>query len=154
MSQNATVDYESLFLVFGTHRIRGRAKGASLSVVYDEDAFQKSVGLDGEGFWIKNGDHGASITVTLQQSARSNRILSLLHIADRSIPGGLMLPLYLREANGTTLAIAAKARIIKQADQTWSDGGETRAWTIGTVNLRGIVGDIATTPLDPNPNPV
>lgn len=150
MAQNATVDYEALFLQLGVHRITGRAKGQSLSVVYDSDAFAKQMGLDGEGFWIKNGDHAATITVTLLQSARSNYILSLLHIADRLTPGGLMLPFYLRESNGRSIAAAAKARIIKPADQTWSDGGETRVWTIGTTNLRGVVGDVLATPLDPS----
>lgn len=153
MADGATIDHEELYVLFGPYRIKGRAKGQSVSVVYDEDAFQKVVGVDGEGFFIKNSDHGATITLTLVQSARSNFVLSAFHLADRLLPGGLMRPLVIKEANGRTLLAASKARIMKMADSTWSDGGEVRTWTISTTNLRGTVGGVDSTPIDPSGPP-
>jgi len=146
----ATIDHEQLYVIFGSYRIKGRAKGQSISVAYDEDAFQKNVGIDGEGYFVKNSDYGATITITLVQSSVSNFVLSTLHNADRKTPGGLMLPLVIREANGRTLLAAGRARIMKQADATWSDGGEVRTWTISTTRLEGVVGDVDATPLDPS----
>lgn len=149
MADGATIDHEALYLIFGGLRIKGRAKGQSVSAVYDEDAFQKVVGVDGEGFWIKNSDKGATITVVLLQSAAANTVLSAVHNRDRNTPGGLMLPLSIVESNGQTLLAAEAARIIKMADATWSDGAEVRTWTIGTTRLEGVVGGVNATPIDP-----
>lgn len=147
MADGATVDPEQLNFIYATHRASGRAAGSFLGVVYDVDAFSLVVGVDGEGVWVKNANRSATITCTLMQSSISNDVYSGLHIADRSTPGGLMFPLFVQEKNGRSVYAAARARITKFADGTWSDGGEVRAWTFRTTTLRGFVGGIAATPL-------
>jgi len=147
MSDGATVDPAQLDFIFSTHRATGRAAGQFVSVVYDVDAFTNVIGVDGEGLWVKSENRAATIVCTLVQSSISNDIFSGLHLADRATPGGLMFPLAVNERNGRTKYAAARARITKQADGVWSDGGEVRAWTFRTTNLRGFVGGISPTPI-------
>ncbi len=152
MSAGATIDHKSLHVQYGPHALTsGRAKGDYLQVIYNNDAFQEFQGIDEEGAWIANGDQSARVLVTLLQSSDLNDILSALHIADRAAPGGLLLPLLIKEKNGRTAYSAARARIIKFADGIWSDGGAVRQWTISTLLLRGFVGGVGATPINPNP---
>lgn len=150
MADGATVDPLSLHVVFGGHRISGRAKGQSVGVVYNVEQFQALNGVDNEGFRVKNNDLSARITVTLLQSAFSNFVLSSFFNADLAGPSGLVLPLGVVEQNGRTVYSAARAWITKMADGTWSDGGEVRVWTLETNRLIGVVGDIAATPINPD----
>lgn len=151
MADGATIDIQGLSLVFGPHKLQGRANGQWLTIVPTREAFSMNVGIDGEGFYIKNADFSATITATLQQSSDSNDILSGFHLADRVTPGGLLLPLVFTdlETKGRTVAMAARARITKQADGTWSDGGETRTWTFITTRLEFQVGGVASGALNP-----
>ena len=152
MANGATIDHKALHMQFGPYPFKeGRAKGDYLQVAYNADAFTEFVGIDGEGAWIANADMSARITMTFQQSAAANGILSGLHIADRLSPGGLVLPLLVKETNGSTVYSAARARIIKMADGIWSDGGAVRVWVLSTTKLRGFVGGVGATPIDPNP---
>lgn len=152
MSTGATVDPKSLHFQFGPHKLKqGRAKGDSLQVQYLSDAYVPNAGIDEEAFWAANDDLSANIVLTLLQTASFNDILSRLHIADRSTPGGLLLPLILSEKNGTTKYAAARARVIKFADGVWSDGGAVRQWTFSTLRLVGFVGGVSATPINPNP---
>ena len=151
MSDGATVDHKSLNVIYGVHRVKGRAKGDYLQVVYNQEQFTENVGIDGEGFWVSNADESARITVTLVQTSNSNDVLSALFIADKAAPGGLLLPLVIEEANGRTVYGAARARIVKLADGVWSDGGNVRTWLLSTTRLTGFVGGLGPTPLNPNP---
>ena len=152
MSDGATVDHKALDFIFGPYNFKnGRAKGQYLQVVYNTEQFVENVGIDGEGFWVPVGDLSARITTSFQQSADANDILSALFIADLAAPGGLLLPLIIRESNGRTRYAATRARIVKMADGVWSDGGEVRTWTFSATRLNGFVGGVGATPLNPSP---
>lgn len=143
MAQGATVDPASLNVIFGTHRVGGFAPGSFVSVVYDVDAFNSLIGVDGEGAWFKNQNLAANVTLSLLQTSDSNDRLSAFHLADRATPNGVLLPLIVREANGRTLFTTDKARILKIPDTEWSDGIAVRAWIIRTTRLVPFVGGIA-----------
>lgn len=152
MSDGATIDHKALYLTYGPYVLNtGRAKGDYLQVVYNAEQFAENVGIDGEGFFVANADLSARVTASFQQSADANDILSALFIADLAAPGGLLLPLLIREANGRTVYAAARARIVKLADGIWSDGGSVRTWTWATTRLNGFVGGVGATPFNPNP---
>ena len=151
MSDGATIDHKQLHVIFGVHRLAGRAKGDYVTVVYNVEQYTENVGIDGEGFFVANADLSARVNVSLQQSSNSNDVLSALFLADLAAPGGLMLPLVVNEANGRSIYAAARARLVKFADGVWSDGGSVRTWTFATTNLTGFVGGVGPTPLDPDP---
>ena len=142
MADGATVDPLSLHAIMGGKTISGFAPGSFISVVYDVDAFTRLIGVDGEGAWFKSANRAALITLTLMQSSQSNDVLSAFHLADLNTPNGLLVPFSLREANGTTLLVAEKARVIKLPDVGYSDSVESRAWAIGTTRLEGVVGGV------------
>lgn len=142
MADGATIDPLSLHAIVGGKRISGFAPGSFISVVYDVDAFSRLIGVDGEGAWFKNANRAALITLTLMQSSQSNDVLTAFHLADLNTPNGLLVPFSLLEANGTTIFVAEKARVIKLPDVAYSDSVETRAWAIGTTRLEGTVGGV------------
>lgn len=142
MSDGATIDPSALHVIMGGHRVSGYAPGTFVSVIYDVDAFVKTIGVDGEGAWFKSANLAAVLTLTLMQSSQSNDILSAFHISDRSAPGGLLRPLAINESNGTSAYITDKARVMKLPDSLWADSVQSRAWAIGTTRLDGFVGGV------------
>lgn len=152
MANGATIDHKALHMQYGPFPLKsGRAKGDYLQVVYNAEQFVENVGIDGEGFWVANADLSARITLSLQQSSDLNDILSSLFAADLAAPGGLVLPMLIKETNGRTVYSAARSRIVKMADGVWSDGGQVRTWTFATTRLTGFVGGVGATPVNPNP---
>lgn len=148
MSDGATIDLTLTAVTLGVHRIRGLAPGDSVSIEFDSDAFTKVQGVDGEGYWIKIANTGATMSVSVIASSLSNDVLSGLHLADKQAPGGLVLPF---KAGGgpseRTSLVAARARITKFPPVTWSDSGPVRVWPMGTTTLRGFIGGVGATTL-------
>lgn len=145
-----TFDFATLHVVIGgVHRVTGRAKGDSVSVVYDNDSFTKTTGVDGNGYFTKIADRSATVTLTLGLDSPSNPVLSVLHNADLAAPGGLLVPVSIRDAAGNTAYFTTGARVMKLADGVWSDGGNNRVWTIGTISMNGFVGRLNATALAP-----
>lgn len=151
MADGATIDHKALSVIYGVHRVAGRAKGEYLNVDYVSDALQMDVGVDGEGIYVSNDDLSAIVTVTIMQSSRTNDVFSSILKLQRSTPGGALLPLSIVERNGRTVYSAARAGIQKSAAGTWSDGASVRTWTLITTRLLGFVGGLDATPLLDNP---
>lgn len=146
MSDGATIDYQLANAIVGGHQLTGRPQGQWVSIVYDDDAYALTVGIDGEGLWVHSGSRSATITLSCLQSSVSNTILAGFHELDRATPGGVMQPFLMNEQNGATFYSALRARIIKHADGVWSNGAEVRTWTLRTSNLVGFPGGVGTTP--------
>lgn len=149
MSQGATIDPLQLYIIFGSYRVTGRAKGESVSVSKVEDDFSMEVGVDGIGYWIKNASNAGIVNVSLVPNSVSNLVLSAFLNLDKITPGGLVRPLSITEANGSTILAAPRARIMRRADATWSDGAVVRQWQFGAIDLGGTIGGLEATPLDP-----
>lgn len=148
MADGATLDLTALSCVFGGHTIKGRPDGDVVSIAWDTDSFVKKKGIDGESYWIKLLDAGATITCLVQESSISNDILSGFFLADRQARGGLMLPLVCKGGpQERTALVAARARILQLPPPVWSSSGNVRAWRIGTTKLRGFIGGIGATDL-------
>lgn len=150
MADGASIDIQGLHLLFGPHQLQGRARGQWLNITQAQQ-YSMNVGIDGEGFFIRNDDRSATITATLQQSSESNDVLSGFLIPDLAAPGGLALPLVFTDAptGGRTIAAAARAHLTGMASATWSDGGEVRVWTFITTRLEFYVGGVSAGALNP-----
>lgn len=141
MSDGAKQSAKQRHVFIGNHKVVGRAKGTSVSVV-KPDRVTVEVGVDGEGVYNDNGDDSATITLSLMPNSDTNDVLSALHTS------GLAVPVSLVETNGRTAGGCAHALVVKQADVTWSDGGDVRQWTIVTTNWQGLVGGSRTVEID------
>ena len=152
MADGATATPSGRALMIGTHRVRGFAKGASMSVTYNADTNAVNMGLDGEGYYVQQDDDSATITVTLLESSESNDVLSALFLTDKNSAGGLVVPVLIRDTTqgGRTIAAAATAKISKLPDVGWSETGETRVWTIITTKMISFVGGIGVTAENPD----
>ena len=139
---SGTLDFSTHHVMVGTHRITGRAKGDSVSIAYTNPAFTLVTGVDGNSYWVKQGDRSASITLLLGMNSLSNTVLSTLHLADLNTPGGVQVPLIIRQGQSLTSFACTRARIVKLPDTAWSDGGNTRSWEFQTGRLEGFISSL------------
>jgi hypothetical protein len=135
-----TYDPDKVAVVFGVP-ITGFGPDTFVSIEYDEDAFTKTIGIDGESCRAKAHNKGAKVTITLMQSSASNDYLSALFNADNlSTSGDGILPLAIKDFTGNTSLIAETAWIMKLPTTTFAREVEMREWTFDTDSLEGIIG--------------
>lgn len=149
MADGGTLDIQALDLVIGAHLVRGKANGQWLAFNPTRDRVAMNVGIDGEGFFIKNADRSATFSITLQQSSDSNDWLMAAFLAADAAPGGLLYPIMFSDirSGGRTAVAGARAAILNWAPGTWSDGGEVRVWTLSTTRLEVYIGGLNPTPV-------
>lgn len=153
MADGATIDPRALHLQIGAAVInQGRPKGQWLSISFNNVPFSVVDGVDEEGYYIFQGSRSAVVEISLLQTSRLNDVLSLMHKADRDAPGGLLLPMTMKETNGTTVYSAAGCRLAGFPEAAiWSDGGEVRIWRALTTNLICHLGGVGVTPRNESP---
>lgn len=134
-----TYDPAKLVIVFGGFPISGYAEGTFVNVARDADAFSKNVGSGGSVARAKSNNKSGSVTITLQQTSLSNDYLSGVAIAD-DIGGTGILPLIVKDLEGTTLYESAHAWIRKVADGDFSNEIEGREWVIDCEVLEMVTG--------------
>jgi hypothetical protein len=135
-------DAKSIIQVFAGIPISGYAKGTFVSIEFNEDAFNLTIGADGEGCRAKSNNESAQITFTLMQSSAVNDLLSAIHNLDKTSPGGDGIgPYLLKDLFGTTIIAAEKAWIKKMATAAYGTEPSDREWVLETdfaiVNLGG-----------------
>ncbi len=147
MADGASLDWKRVHVVYGGHRITGRAKGTAVQLTINGQQNGAAVGVDATGYYIMSDDTSGSVTVLLTMESESNDVLSEFAIADRVTPGGIAPSLVLEDANGRTVIGAPSAKIQKIPDAAWSDGGnDTRAWTFVFTSSFGRIGGMPITP--------
>lgn len=140
MADGATQSPAGRRVYVGGHLVGGRAKGVYCSVA-PAQRHSKSVGVDGSGTFIDNGDNSATITIRLNPESESNTVLSAFYATNT------VYPVVVEEQNGTTAGGTPRAKITKLADVEWSDGTEVRVWVLECTNWTGVVGGIAASPI-------
>lgn len=128
-----TFDPKEVSVIFGPYIITGFSE-TKCSVSRAEDAFSLVVGCDGESTRVRNYNRSGTVTLNLQQSSPSNDVLSGIALADEATNAGLM-PLLIKDNNGSTLIEATTAYIQKIPDADFGKDASERAWTIMTDNL-------------------
>jgi hypothetical protein len=119
--------------------IRGYAEGTFVSVERDEDSFEKAVGSQGDVTRVRKRNRAGSATLTLQQASPTNDELSAIMLLDEASGTGYG-PLLVKDLNGTTLASAAVAWLVRPATTSFADGAESREWKIDCAELTMTVG--------------
>jgi hypothetical protein len=116
-------------LLVGGVPISGWADGEFFTVVYDEDSFVKVVGTDGHTSRSKNENKNARLVIKLMQTSKSNDFLSALLNADLLTDGGSgIVPVVVKDNNGTDLFTSAKAWIVKPPDRSGDKTAKNRDW--------------------------
>jgi len=110
--------------------ITGFTDGTYVSVARNMDTFTPHIGAGGDTTRIRNSDNSGTITITLDQTADSNAVLSSLQIADEQTSAG-QFPILIKDNNGTSVYGAESAWIQKPADADFAgDSVSPREWII------------------------
>lgn len=134
-----TYDPKNTQIIVGGHIVQGFDDGTFIKVERNNDAFTLKVGADGEGARNKSNDKSGTFEITLLGSSASNDALSGFATADELNNGGVV-PVLVKDDNGTTLAEALTAWVRKKAPVEFGKEITSRVWVIETDSLDILVG--------------
>ena len=140
MATLKSYDSSKVKVTVGYAIIEGFQGGSFVNIVEMGDGWTSSVGADGHKTRSKDQDQSLEITLTLQASSASNLALSTMADVDR-INGDGLVPIWIQDLRGDTLASASEAWVRKKPDQEFNTEVGTREWVIETGNdVLNIVG--------------
>jgi Protein of unknown function (DUF3277) len=124
-SNKVTINFGGLIIDSG----RGEAGGDFLRIEQDGDDFDYKQSTDGEGVFWQLAPGKTTVTLILLQMAKSNAVLSALHIASK-LAGGMPAPLVINDSGGTGAMISSAGLISKTPDETYAQEPGTVEWAI------------------------
>ncbi|MNF36754.1 hypothetical protein D3C85_816570 [compost metagenome] len=116
--------------IAGLHTIDGYVDGTFVKIIKNTKPFETQVAMDGTRERLYHFDDGYNLELTLAQSSTSNNILSALHNID-IVTRAAKFILMLRDGSGQTTFFSATTWIESIPDVTFSNGMESRVWTLG-----------------------
>lgn len=142
MADMKVYDSSEISLVLGLISIsEGLAEDAFVTIAFAENAFVTKVGADGTVTRSKTRNKSATITITLDQASAHNAELSAVYNLDVNAPNGAgVMPILIKDRQGTSLYIGAKAWISKHPDVTFGKNSTDRVWEISVASLEAITG--------------
>lgn len=126
-----TYDPKKVIITFGAVVLTGYAEGTFVTIARSGDLFEKTKGADGGVDRVNKNAFDYAVTATIRQTSPTNAVLSAIAAADQISNAGV-LPLVVRDLNGTTLFTAAQAWIAKDPDDEFSDTISDREWRFDT----------------------
>ena len=135
----ATFDVNKVAVIVGGVPLEGFADGSRVTVEFDEQQYTKVTGSDGLTTRSKSNNYSGNITVTLQQSSRSNDYLSGLWNVDRVRDAGVV-PILIKDDSGRTLWTAGNAWVQQMPSQDFTKEVSERAWILDVDELKGFAG--------------
>jgi hypothetical protein len=93
----------------------GFADGSMVKGARDEDAFSYTPSTSGGGTRTKSSSRAGKVTLTLQQSSESNKVLSALIKKDEDSSDAIV-PILIRDNSGFTVIKAESAYLVKWPD--------------------------------------
>lgn len=134
-----TYDPKNVSMIVGGKIAHGFADGTFIKAMRNQQAFTLKVGADGEGTRAKSNDKSGKYEITLMQSSSFNDILSAYASADELSDSGIV-PILLRDNNGTTIATSLTAWVQKLPDTELAKEVGTRTWIFETDAMELFVG--------------
>lgn len=129
-----TYDTKAISIIISGQIASGFADGTFLLVDFDEDAYLLQIGVDGEGARSKSNNNAGTFTITLQQTASFNLVLSAVAEADRLSNSGIF-PVLVNDNGGFSIHSAETAWIQKVAPSEYAREAGSREWVIRTDNM-------------------
>lgn len=141
MSQVHEFDFDQIDCIFGLAPIDGWDEDSVITIEEDEEAFLLKKGVKGDITRSKNHGVTASVKLVLMSSSQSNDFLSALAKLDRSKAGGAgIVPILIRDRNGTSLFASDQAWIEKIPPVVYGKQATPREWTIRVVDYVSHIG--------------
>lgn len=135
-------DPQKFNITVGAITISHYAAGTFIKAMYDEDLYSYEPGADGNGCRTRNANEAGKFEITILKNSPSNDLLSALAVLDRASGRGAV-PVQVKDGNGTAVAHAETAWIVKPADiERGKELGDV-TWTLQTNRLQLIQGGIA-----------
>lgn len=126
-----TYDPKQVVITFGAIIFTGFASGTFIQVARSGDLFEKNKGSDGTVDRTNKNAFDFRVTVTLKQTSLTNDLLSAVQVSDIISNLGV-LPMTIKQLNGTTLFFAPQAWIAKDPDDEFADVSGNREWIFDT----------------------
>lgn len=134
-------DPDQVDVIFALAPISGFSEDDMVTIEEDEDGFILVTGVDGEFTRSKVKGVSAKVTIKIMSSSRSNDALSAIYEADRLAPGGAgVVPILIRDNNGTSLFASDKAWIIKRPPRTFGKQAVPVEWQIQVIDQKWFQG--------------
>lgn len=129
-----TYDAGKVVITWGPHIVTGTAEGSFVKAARNKPSFALKTGSDGAAVRSKSRDKSGTVEVTLMQTSPSNDYFAAVAAADELFDTGIM-PLVIKDLNGTTLITAAEAWLQKPADTDFATAAGDRAWSFDVGRL-------------------
>lgn len=124
-----TYDVNKINLSVAGVPLKGGGETAFVAFAYDEDAWTKKTGCDGEATRSRTNNQGGKFTITCMQTSRINAILQGLYLAD--VEGGLgVVPVNLYDPSTGLEYFSEDGWVMKGADHSWEKEVGEREWVI------------------------
>jgi len=132
----ATRQYDPSQVIFnvGGRDVFGFADGSFIEVDRNADAVETKVGSDGEVTRVMSANRSGNFKCVLQQSSPLNDYFSSLATQDEKTKDAIVT-VFLKDGNGTTLALGAKSWIKKKAKVGFETSSANREWMFETGQL-------------------
>lgn len=134
-----TYDPARIVMIVGPHKIEGTAPGKRVKITHP-DKYNMVEGTDGEVARGKTNFSSITIEIELLQTSESNDVLSGYFTTDDITPGGVPLPIMIKDLDGTSLWIAAGAWATKMPDVEYTDTPGNNVWQFKTGPASSFVG--------------
>lgn len=113
-----------------------------LKVSRNQDGYTTQVGASGYGTRSRINDKSGTVELTLMAASQTNDILMAIALSDELAPGSGAGPLFIKEANGTTVVAAQNAWIKKIPDMERGKEAGTVTWVFESDNLEMFIGGL------------
>ena len=132
-------DFKQISCVVGTGILTGFADGDGIVITPDSNAFNLTIGADGEGTRSKTNNESATVKVRLQKTSLANAVLNDYYQADKTSGSGVF-PFLVKDILGSELHAAEQMWIEKAPEAPFGAESPVREWTLRTDKMKSIFG--------------
>lgn len=121
------------------HLVAGYSEDSIVAVDRNSDTFSMYKGADDTATRIYNADSALQMTLSLQQTAETNDILTALYKNDKTSRDA-MFSILVKDNSGRSFFFAEEAYIAVLPNAQYSNSMQTREWTIHAPNSDMVIG--------------
>lgn len=128
-----------IFLLGGIYNITGIHEGTFISITKDSPLYSSTVTADGKVSRVHRNVPTHTLEITLSSLANDNLIFNAWAYSDGLLYGA-MLPIFIKDANGTTVFYAPTCWLEAEPEVVYTMGVEGRKWNIKCAGANNVIG--------------